>query len=259
MYINLKKPEFAYFFGFVQADGSLTEETRNRGRLSIELNQGDSSLLEAFNELLACDSYLSMRERDTNFIKGYKSITLKVYDKGFRDELIALGMSYGRKSDTIGAPSVDFSEVDYYRGIIDGDGSLGLTGKGFPFLTLVTASESLKDDFLAYVKSITGKKKNVSRNKRDNIYNICIYKEDAQKVVEALYYDGCMGLERKKKKAVKVLSWQRPESMRKVENILYWTAEEDEYIMSHSISESMEHLGRGASSVKMRMWRLRSR
>lgn len=258
MHIDLKKPEFAYFYGFIQADGSLSKATRNRGRLSIEINRNDSLLLEQFKKLLPNISYLSERERSTNFSKEYKSTTLKVYDKKFRDNLVELGMLYGKKSDIVGVPNVDFSEVDYYRGIIDGDGSLGLTGNGFPFLTLVTASDSLKNNYLNFLETITGKKKEMSRNKRDNIYNICIYKEDAQKVVAILYYDNCIGLERKKQKAVEVLSWRRPKGMRKVPNKRKWTKEEDEYILSHTLTESVEQLGRGTSSIKTRLWRLRN-
>ena len=115
----------------------------------------------------------------------------------------------------------------------------------------------MKDSFLFFLDSITGKKKIVSRNKRDGIYNIVVYKEDAQKVVDSLYYDKCMCLERKKEKAIEVTSWKRPYSMRKIENKRNWTKEEDDYILIHSILESKEHLKRSESSIKTRIWRLK--
>ena len=257
MIIDFQNPDFSYFLGFIQADGCLSEDSRNRGRLTIELNEKDILLLEQFKSLLPCNSFLSTRKRDTNFTDDYKSATLKIYNKEFRDELISLGMIYGKKSDTAKVPTVNFSQNDYFRGFIDGNGSLGLTGNGYPFLSLVTASDFMKDSFLSFLDSITGKKKIVSRNKRDGIYNIVVYKEDAQKVVDSLYYDKCMCLERKKEKAIEVTSWKRPDSMRKIENKRNWTKEEDDYILIHSILESKEHLKRSESSIKTRIWRLR--
>ncbi len=42
-----------------------------------------------------------------------------------------------------------------------------------------------------------------------------ITKEDAQLFVKEVYYEGCLGLKRKKNKAKEVLSWIRPLEMRK--------------------------------------------
>ncbi|MGW8764630.1 hypothetical protein ACWGN5_19200 [Streptomyces sp. NPDC055815] len=33
-FMDLEAPEYAYMFGFLQADGHLSEQTRNRGRLT---------------------------------------------------------------------------------------------------------------------------------------------------------------------------------------------------------------------------------
>jgi len=45
-YINLKRPEHSYFFGFAQADGSLRKQSRNRGYLEFELKKEDEEILE---------------------------------------------------------------------------------------------------------------------------------------------------------------------------------------------------------------------
>ncbi|KKM82790.1 hypothetical protein LCGC14_1315880, partial [marine sediment metagenome] len=149
--------------------------------------------------------------------------------------------------------------VDYWRGIIDGDGSLGITGKNLPFLGLVTDSDNLAEQFVSFLKNITGKNKTLNRNKRDNIYNILISREDAQKVVKKLYYKDCICLDRKKNRAKEVMSWKRPKNMiKKTYKVREWGKKEEKFILSHSITESMKKLERTRSSVETRLWRLKN-
>ncbi|HVE58259.1 MAG TPA: hypothetical protein VNB22_15605 [Pyrinomonadaceae bacterium] len=167
------------------------------------------------------------------------------------------GIPCGRKSHIISTPVCEYSKIDYFRGLIDGDGSLGLTSKSFPFLSFITASPKFAFEYLNFLKSITGKEKTSIQNKRDNVFNIAVYKEDAQKVVQILYYDKCLALPRKLKKAKEVLNWQRPATMKKIENRRHWTTIEDNFILSNSINDAINHLGRSQSSIEMRLWRLR--
>jgi len=111
---------------------------------------------------------------------------------------------------------------------------------------------------MKFLESITGKNKNVKRNNRDNVYNICSNKEDAQRVIEKIYYKGCICLDRKKEKAKEVLLWNRPKNMRKEYISKKWTEKEDKIVISHSVSQSMDILKRTKSSVVMRQWRLKN-
>lgn len=128
------------------------------------------------------------------------------------------GIPYGRKSETISTPVNEYSKADYFRGLIDDDGSLGLTANGFPFLSLITASSEIVKEYLNFLESVTGKEKSFVKNKRDNVFNIAVYKEDAQEIVRILYYKNCFALPRKIQKAKDVLNWQRPKTMKKIEN-----------------------------------------
>jgi hypothetical protein len=60
-------------------------------------------------------------------MKNMKYIDLKIpehsYLFGFAQ---AIGIPYGKKSETVNPPSNPFSEKDYIRGLIDGDGSIGM-------------------------------------------------------------------------------------------------------------------------------------
>jgi len=183
---------------------------------------------------------------------------LTVYDLNFRNALIKLGMVYGRKSYSINLPKSELSEKDYFRGVIDGDGSLGLTSNGYPFVSLVTSSEAFAEAYLNFLKGITGKAKNITRNKRDGVFNIAIFKEDAQLLAALLYYPDCLALSRKVEAALKIAEWVRPNTMRKIEfERNRWTLEEDSYILTHTVEESAEFLQRTHKSIKVRLWRIR--
>jgi hypothetical protein len=257
--MDLNDPRHAYLYGFLQADGSLEEATRNRGKLRVEVAERDRGILEVFASLIPVRSTISTRTRTTNFKAGYSTAIWTVYDFGFRRMLQTLGLTPGRKSGVMDVPGVPFSQPDYFRGLIDADGALGLTGNGFPFLTLTTASERLATRYAEFVAGVIGKKKSTSRNTRDSVYNICVYKEDAQQLGVVLYYDGCLALPRKLLKAAEVRSWVRPTTMKRVENRRPWTDVEDQYVLTHTIEQAAAELGRSPRSVSMRRWRLRGR
>ncbi len=204
----------SYLFGFLQADGHLHETTRNRGELSIEILKRDENVLLFFDKLLSENTYISYRSRQTNFGYG-EFIKLSIYDRSFRDSIKSYGFPIGKKDEIIEPPkNIEFSENDYVRGLIDGDGSLGITGSGIPFVSFVTKSEKMKDFYIDFLEKKTGKRKIINRNKRDNVYNIMMNKEDSQTITKELYYNNCVCLERKKTKAAEVLSWVRPVSMK---------------------------------------------
>ncbi len=256
--ISLESPDYSYMFGFIQTDGHLSKSTRNRGRLSVEVSKKDEDILWAFKKLLRFNSSITERTRTTNFSDDYKSVVWRVYDQEFRDYLESWGLSYGKKSNLIDIPTCKFSQADYFRGLIDGDGSLGLTCQGFPFISLVTSSSSIANAFLQVIKLTIGKEKTSKRNQRDNVYNIALFKEDAQLLVQFLYYENCLALSRKSQKAREVLSWVRPQTMKKIANRKNWTKEEDIYIFNHSIEDSIAMLKRSKKSIEIRLWRLKN-
>lgn len=253
MKLNIKNSEHAYFIGFSQADGSLSEQSRNRGKFRIELQQNDKELLNKFSNLLECNYKISERTRNTNFKDEYHSCMLTVYNQDFRNEMSKY-MCNGKKSDSVKMPK-GIIKKDYFRGIIDGDGSIGFTSNGFPFVSLVTESEELAKDFLNYIQEITGKIKKTSRNTRDNVFNIMVNKEDAQLLVKDMYYDNCLALDRKYNKVKDILEWKRPEGLKKI-NSRSWDNEQDKYILTHTIEESIKTLNRTRSSIKNRLFRL---
>jgi hypothetical protein len=157
----------------------------------------------------------------------------------------------------IASPNSDFSEPDYFRGLVDGDGSLGFTAKARPFISFATKSENIAKTYLKLIQKITGTTKDNSKNERDNAYNIMLNNEDAQILCSYLYYDDCLALDRKVASAKMVTDWIRPADMKKrTFTIKRWTDDQDKFITSHTIKESMAELDRTKKSIKIRLWRL---
>ena len=253
--LDLKRPDHAYMFGFLQCDGHLSQNTRNRGKLSVELSAVDRSLLERFRDLVPFPSSITTRTRRTNFSEQHTSVVWTVCYLEFRRELIALGLPVGKKSQVVHPPSVEFSIVDYLRGLVDADGSVGLTSTGIPFVGFTTISDALKDFFLRSCPPGGRQRRVVSRNKRDDAFNVMVMREAAVELATTLYYEACLALPRKAEAAHRVQSWRRPSGMRKVSS-KRWTAEEDRIALERTVAEAVRLLGRTPSSVTMRRWRL---
>ncbi len=258
-YINPLDPSHAYMLGFIFGDGHLQsrEDGTGRGKLSIEINIRDRHILEEFKQMIPVNSSLTSRYRITHFSKSDKSydnhtVALTVFDQVFRYELFNLGLPPGKKSWILDLPKVKFSRPDFWRGMIDANGSLGLDSQGLPFISFVTASAQMAQEFLVVIWWITKCCRQSSRNKRDNVFNIMVPREPAQQLIRYLYYPGCLALERKKEKAEQALGWQRPLEMEKRPKGHSWTEDEEEYVLSHSVRESMDHFGLTKNQVSMK-------
>jgi hypothetical protein len=257
--MDLTVPEYAYMFGFLQADGHLYQGTGQKGHLTVELSIRDIDLLYRFKHLTPYNSSVAERVRSTNFAENYHSGTWTLCALEARTKLNQLGLPYGRKSKEITPPSVAFSRRDYLRGLIDADGSVGYTGPGWPFVSLTTSSTAIAAYLCLYALKITGVERTINRNARDEVYNISYEKEAAQALVADLYYPGCLSLGRKQVKADSLASWTRPVDMRVVHSRRSWTAREDQMLLqSVDIVTISNELGRTERSCRLRLWRLRN-
>jgi hypothetical protein len=259
--LDLTRPDHAYFFGFVQGDGSLyrNKDNPNKGRLSIELSLRDQDIVFRFKAMFP-ESTITYRRRATNFAEDYQSIVWTMCRQEFREDIEACGVPVGKKSFVVRPPDVPFSVPDYWRGVVDADGSIGITKAGVPFVSLITVSEAIARAFESFLQTITGKEKHTNRNTRDQAFNIMVTREDAMAVAKTLYPEGCLALDRKAAKAKEVLSWVRPVTVRRrTSRVTDWTPAEDAIILSMTPKEAQLRLGRSRASVSCRLRRLRPR
>ncbi|MGW2745077.1 hypothetical protein [Streptomyces sp. NPDC001450] len=102
--MDLTVPEYAYMFGFLQADGHLKQGPGQKGRLSVEISARDIGLLRKFQKLTPYYSSVTQRTRSTNFTEIHTSATWSLCSLEARTTLNELGLPYGRKSQTIAPP-----------------------------------------------------------------------------------------------------------------------------------------------------------
>ena len=168
-----------------------------------------------------------------------------------------MGLPYGKKSEVVAPPEAPFAKADYFRGFLDGDGSIGYTGAGFPFVSVSTTSLAMAAAFEQFWYGITGKHKQLNPNTRDAMYALTVTKEAAQAISRAMYYPGCLALSRKRAAAESVSQWVRPLTMRRVTwERRRWVPQEDAFILGHALQESVFNLGRTEKSVRVRLSRL---
>lgn len=138
--------------GLLITDDSIyiNRKNPNKGKITIELKYDDKFTLENMINLFPFPSSLYTRIRSTNFSKNYKTITWNCSRKEMRDWLMSINIPCGKKSQTIKYVQGTFKK-HFWRGVIDGDGSLGFTKDGLPFISLVTASEQLRNDYLEHI------------------------------------------------------------------------------------------------------------
>lgn len=241
-----------YIFGLLVTDGSIEFLSRNRGKVRLEVKYEDRDIVYKLQERIE-GSTTTERTRDTNFKKEYHSICFNNYRIEFRELLLKMGYPTENKSESECPPKTEYDKKEFWRGVFDGDGSIGFTKDGRPFASLITVSNILHDEFARFLKNELGIVRIVNRNKRNKAYIFSLYDEDAINFCDYIYNGAEIYLERKYEKYKELLSWKRT---KKKINIRTWTKDEDNYIMNHTVESSMEHLGRTKKSIQMRKFRL---
>ncbi|MEU4484223.1 hypothetical protein AB0H94_04890 [Streptomyces purpurascens] len=118
-FMDLTAPEYAYMFGFLQADGHLAKGTGQKGRLTVEINARDIGLLRQFQKLTPYYSSVRERTRSTNFAETHNSAIWSLCSLEARTKLNELGLPYGRKSAEITPPRVTGAERTLKRNTRD--------------------------------------------------------------------------------------------------------------------------------------------
>lgn len=242
----------SYIFGLLGTDGNLYLQDRDRGRITLEVSIKDKDIVDKLYEAIP-NSSINFRTRDTNFKNNYESIIFANHQKGFRQELIDFGFPLEDKTNIISPPNKEYSISDFWRGVIDGDGSIGFIADGSPFVSLITKSEQLKVSFCELLKNEFNIIKQINRNKRDNVYNITIKNEDALALASFIYKDAFIYLDRKYQKYLEIMQWKRTKAKNTRRT---WTEFELDFIQNNSVKDSVIALNRTESSIKNKKYRL---
>ena len=198
----------SYIYGLFLTDGNIDIKDYNSytGTVRLELNYKDKDIVEKLYQIIPYSS-IHERTRTTNFAQEYHTIIFSNSRKDFINELINMGFPIKDKTINAHPPLCEYDINAFWRGVIDGDGSLGIRqGKNGleAFLSLVTKSELLRDAFCEYLNTITHEKYNPKRNIRDNVYNIGCGTSSTKKVIDKLYQNATIYLDRKYIKTLEI-------------------------------------------------------
>ena len=216
--MDLTKENDAYIYGLLLADGHLGEQSRNRGRIEMELKISDISILNMIREFFSeYNCKIRTRCRNTNFKNNSESCTITFHSLELRNILKSFGFPVGKKCDIANTPKSNYNKKSFWRGYLDGNGSFSFSKTNIPLVSLGTKSEFIKNEYISLLKDVTGEIKNINRNKRDNFYNIISYRENALKMINFLDYKNAeLFIKRKKESALNLLTWVR--TVKKINN-----------------------------------------
>ncbi len=182
-YFNDLSPEVAYVIGLMQADGSNQVE---RGIVCITLKASDAPLLNAVSARMAGGRPLRY--------DGGGNPKLGVQNRALSDGLARWGV-VSPKTHTASTHPALLNDRDYWRGVIDGDGSLCVGADGRRFLTLV-GSQPICSQWLAFAQTCeVGQRVNVRPHKR--IFSVHLSGRQAEVMARVLYRDAVLALPRK--------------------------------------------------------------
>lgn len=181
----------AWFTGLWTADGHLG----TNGTIGISLKDGDAVLL-------AAEAIGFPRDRVTVCRKGgaQGQTRLRVGIKYLLPRLAALGIHPGCKTGRERAPDAVAFDRHFWRGVIDGDGWISVDGFG---MGLVTASQTLRDQYVAFLRTTFGFEPNVTvrepgADKRAiSLYQIGVSGERAASLASLLYSSARFAMRRK--------------------------------------------------------------
>lgn len=190
--------ESAYWIGFLLADGCVASRSHGhkQNTLTINLKAGDRGHLEKLRAFLKASS--PVRE----YHYTYASIcTFGIVSSELVNTLIGYGI-VPRKSMIATVDSRFQNDARFWRGVVDGDGSLGMyrsekseSTQACPIISLV-GTQSVVNSFAAFVSGRLGIDKIVKKNR--NIWKVDYAGRSAIAVSDLLYLAPGPSLDRKR-------------------------------------------------------------
>jgi hypothetical protein len=205
-------PVAAYWLGFLMADGMVHSKKAKRKRSSktysyiiLALSRTDRAHVEKFKQFIGTTNVIQDVDSVTNF-GPKKSSVLTVQNDHLARRLDDLGVR-PNKTGTEKCPAELENSRDFWRGMIDGDGSVGMwknKGRLYPGLKL-GSTPAVIEQFSKFVRRL-----GITPTEPGNCRGLCAAAysgNPAQKIIRVLYQDGDEALDRKMTEAKACLAW----------------------------------------------------
>lgn len=182
--VNLHNQGWSVQEGLMQSDGTNQLE---RWKIQITLKESDSDLLHDVARVMEAPRILRK-----NRVGG---VRLDIYSKQASRGLASWGV-VSPKSHTASTHPDMLGDRDYWRGVIDGDGTLCEAADGRHLLALV-GSRPICDQFLAFCRTKgCGARRSVTPHKA--IWSTGLSGTEARTMAAVLYQDAEIALHRKR-------------------------------------------------------------
>ena len=183
--LPLKEAE-AYWCGYLQADGGIYTRARAKAHwkpsTSIMFAQREIEPVQAFVDFFGAEGKVARKDRQTNF--GHQILHQATTNK------------HALRLQELGIKTDDWHESlsvnpHFWRGMVDGDGTVGWVtngGKRYPVIGLC-GSQSDMQHFSEFVFSTIGRRYKVGAAR--SIFRVACNGKPAVQLIRALYPEGC--------------------------------------------------------------------
>jgi hypothetical protein len=183
-YFDALSANCSYIIGLLQADGS-NDTIRNRIRITLKASDG--VLLEDVAKEMGAPRPL--------FSDKYGNPCLDINSRGLSAGLASWGV-VSPKSHTASTHLSLLDNRDYWRGVVDGDGTLCVAADGRRILSLV-GSRFICAEFLAFCQARGAGMRRTARPHK-SIWSVHLSGSDAEWIATALYSEAGLALQRKR-------------------------------------------------------------
>jgi transposase len=190
----------AYWIGFLFADGSVTGCGRS-GRVHVRISERDRDHLVKLRAFLGSTHMIGAGPAGN--YGGYPSkpsARFSVRSERLAQRLLSLGRYGGPINDTLARSR------DFWRGVVDGDGSLGFLATGYTYFGLV-GSRRLLEAFLLFLER-NGLDARMTIRPNKTIFQVATAGYIAERIVSLLYRNAAVALDRKAASAAKIAAAQ---------------------------------------------------
>ena len=234
----------AYWIGFLFADGSVIQQQKGAPVIQLRLSEVDRGQLEKFREFLG-STHAITASPPGNF-GGYRSKASVRFALNSR-ELAARLLEMGRYKGPI-APELAASR-HFWRGVVDGDGSIFILKTGYSGISLV-GSQRLLDVFLEFLRerNLSGR---MTVTPHKSIYELSTAGHLAELIIDELYRNATTALQRKAAAAAPIIQSVRARRIQVANDV-------DELRRRYEAGATLVELGRhyGVSNVTI-LYRMR--
>lgn len=218
-FFSRETPEALYWIGFIAADGAVIGKLGSKLQLTINLKYSDKTHLKKLSTLLkhGTISQVDMSKYESKIedkkIKGTKMVRFNLSSTRLCRSLVNHGIT-PRKTHSLTLSERLKSSKDFWRGYIDGDGSISplrnSKGNISTVFMLGGGSRRLLEDFREFLISLGVTVPEISIvNYKKPFYKVFVSGERARHVIKFLYEGAPVSarLERKYKIAMTWIKW----------------------------------------------------